>query len=277
MNYLSRLGYEGRLEKTPEGLKDVFDWYLSLHIPYETISNLETGVLIKSAAQMADTVIAGGGGHCVEHSVLLTEILQEAGFDAQLVNADYHDHRTGATVLFSKPLVVVRMDGGMWVCDPYYRSTMLAIPASGASREAEFAVTRHDRDKFTIAKLANDVPVDEDRADLNWSLQMREEQFRSRYRRFSPFGVTAPFYQLLRPTRKAVFYSPRDDAIVATDGGRYRVMDAAEIEHLNWVPEKIRVAVMSRLNACRRERGEALAFIDTGSFPPFYERLQRVI
>lgn len=275
MGYLSQLCYPGKVSNTPDGLRQIFNWYLSLNIPYETISNLETGILIKNATQMANAVVNGSGGHCVEHSVLLTGILEEAGFDARLVNADYQDYRTGTKVLLSKPLVVVRSEMGEWVCDPYYRSTLLVIPESGTLRNGNLVVTRRDHDRFTITRFVGDEVMDEDHADLRWSLQMREEQFRSRYQRFSPFGVTAPFYQLMRPTRKAVFYSPRDDAVVATDGGRYRVVDAANIVHLSWVPENIRIAVISRLDVCRRERSEALAFIEAGAFPPFYEHLLR--
>ncbi|WP_162296941.1 arylamine N-acetyltransferase [Burkholderia ubonensis] len=273
---MSKLGYLSDVEVSPAGLARLFDWYLSLGIPYETLSNLASGVLIKNAGQMLAAVLDGGGGHCVEHSVLLEAVLHEAGFDARLINADYHDERNGVRITLSKPLVVVRLDGGMWVCDPYYRNVMLPVPDAGALRTGEFEVTRVDAARFVLARIDGARVVDADHANLEWPLAMREAQFRTRYRQFSPFGVTAPFYQVLRPVRQAIFYSPRDDALLATKGASYQVFTPDRIDEHAWVPAHVRAGIAERLAAARAEREDALRFLESGLFPPFYERLQRV-
>jgi hypothetical protein len=276
MGYLSQLGCQQEVEVSQAGLAGLFDWYLSLGIPYETLSNLASGVLIKNAGQMLEAVLAGGGGHCVEHSVMLEAVLREAGFDARMINADYHDARTGARITLSKPLVVVLLDGRMWVCDPYYRTVMLPVPAAGSVRDGAFEITRVDDKCFMLARIDGERVADADHANLDWPLAMREAQFRTRYQQFSPFGVTAPFFQVLRPVRQAIFYSPRDDALLATGGAGYQVFAPEEIDAHTWVPPRVRRGIVERLAASRAEREEALRFLASGLFPPFYERLQRI-
>ncbi|HEX7936063.1 MAG TPA: arylamine N-acetyltransferase [Paraburkholderia sp.] len=275
MSYLSQLGYRGEIDVSPSGLGRLLDWYLSLGIPYETLSNLASDVLIKNAEQMLAAVLDGGGGHCVEHSVLLEAVLHEAGFDARLVNADYHDERNGGRITLSKPLVVVRLGERMWVCDPYYRTVMLPVPAEGSVREGMFEITRVDEKRFVLARVEGEHVIDADHANLDWPLAMREAQFRTRYQQFSPFGVTAPFYQVLRPVRQAIFYSPRDDALLATQGASYQVFAPERIDEFAWIPARAREDIAQRLPASRAQREDALRFLESGLFPPFYERLRR--
>lgn len=281
MQTRSMMGFASRLHCPVEvgslsvsALRQLFDWYVGLNIPYETLSNIHTGVLVKDAVQMLGAVEQGGGGHCVEHSVLLAAVLADAGFDARIVNADYHDHRKGTVVRIAKPLVVVSAEGGQWICDPYYRTVVLPLPETGSHRDGEYEVTRSGEGAFHILRLQDGRPVDEDRADFGWTLDTRRRQFADRYTDFSPFGVTAPFYQVMRPVRTAIFYSPRHDRLIVAEGNRYDAIADGDLAGLDWIPERFRASILAALPTSRGQRAAALAFLEGGLFPPYYERLE---
>lgn len=255
-------------------LKQVFEWYMSLAIPYETLSNIESSVLIKNAIQMLEAVQAGGGGHCVEHSVLLTELLKEFGFSAELVNADYHDHQRQIRVKISKPMVVVRLSEGWWVCDPYYRAIVFPVPGSGTEQWKSFEIARQSEHEFSIGRRQNGVIVDEDRANCTWTLEVRQHQFDTRYKHFSPFGVTAPFFQILRPVRKSVFYSPRHDTLIIAEGDSFQPIESSGLCEVSWLPQAICNRIINALPGIRKQRTDAVEFLNQGLFPPYYERLR---
>jgi hypothetical protein len=256
------------------GLRQLFDWYTALSIPYETLSNIEQDVLIKDAAQMLAAVQAGDGGHCVEHSVLFAALLAERGFDATLVNADYHDYQRQLHVSASKPLVLVQLEEGAWVCDPYYRGIVLPLPREGTLAHGTFVTARTADGNFSIERHQRGRVADEDRADLARGIDYRRRQFETRYQHFSPFGVTAPLFQLMRPVRKAVFYSPRRDRLIVAEADTYQVADPDDLPAIAWLPESFHARIGAVLPMLRAQRAHARTFLETGLFPPYYERLR---
>jgi hypothetical protein len=275
MNISKELQYPNTVtEHSAQELADAFNWYISLTIPYETLSNIRLGVFIKNPQEMLSTVVAGGGGHCVEHSVLLQALLIELGFDATLINADFRNHVTNKVVRISKPLVVVTIGTEMYVCDPYYRHLFLKLPAQGQDKQGNFLVTRESDIEFSIIRLKGEEAIDEDCANFEWSLEVRRKQFESRYQEFSPFGVTAPFYQILRPVRKAIFYSPVEDCLVCAEGDSYRYISESDLSELEWLPAQYRSEILEHLESARSQRSAASDFIHKGQFPPYYESLK---
>lgn len=257
-----------------DALRCLFDWYLTLAISYETLSNIAQGILIKDATQMLAAVRAGGGGHCVEHSVLLTALLKEYGYVAELINADYHDHQRQIRMGIAKPLVLVRLAHEWWVCDPYYRAIMYPVPSHGVVKWKTFDITRLTTQEFSITRRQRGLVVDEDHANCAWTIETRKQQFETRYRDFSPFGVTAPFFQLLRPVRQAVFYSPRRDSLIVVDGDSFRTIESVQLADIGWLPTALRPCIVSALPMLRSQREAALDFLNQGKFPVYYERLR---
>ena len=261
-------------ECSVQELAEIFNWYISLDIPYETLSNIRLGVFIKSPQEMLSTVVAGGGGHCVEHSVLLRALLYEVGFEAKLINADYRNHVTNQVIRISKPLVVVTIGEHMYVCDPYYRHLFLKLPDRGEVKQGNFLVARDSDGEFRISRIKGEKTIDEDCANFDWSLEVRRSQFETRYQKFSPFGVTTPFYQILRPVRKAIFYSPVEDCLICAEGDSYRYIPESDLAEVEWLPVRYRPEILSHLELARSQRDAASEFILGGQFPPYYENLQ---
>lgn len=252
-------------------LKALFDWYISLEIPYETVSNVEMDALIKTEQQMLRSVLAGDGGHCVEHSLLLTAVLRDFGFQCTLVNADYHNRKAGTVVKMAKPLVVVELGEESWVCDPYYRSVAQPIlQVDDPSKTDGTQVSRESPTVFSIRKRVGGTIVDEDRANMEWTIHDRRLQFELRYKEFSPFGVTAPLYQRLRPVRTALFYSPEHDSLLVSEGSSYRLINTDELALETWVPETYRDRALRLVPGLCETRAAAGAFIKKGLFQPTY-------
>jgi hypothetical protein len=252
-------------------LKTVFGWYISLKIPYETVSNLELSILVKTGKQMLGSVLAHDGGHCVEHSVLLAAILDALGFSCIVVNADYHNNHSGTVVKMAKPLVVVELQDESWVCDPYYRCLAQPIPAVGETRKSgDILVYRESPSKFRISKLIGGVVADEDRVNMEWTIHERRIQFEQRYKDFSPFGITAPLFQLIRPVRTGLFYSPEHDSLLVSESSTYRLIENKDLEHEHWIPKSFKHRILKLLPEICQTRTAAYEFIKTGLFPPSY-------
>ena len=252
-------------------LKTVFDWHLSLKVPYETVSNLELGALVKTEEQMLGSVLAGDGGHCVEHSVLLAAVLGDLGFSCAVVNGDYHNKNSGVLVKMAKPLVVIELQDESWVCDPYYRCMAQPLPpVGGVGEDGDIQVYRKSTSEFRIIKLVGNVVADEDHVNMEWTIHDRRCQFEQRYTDFLPFGITAPLYQLLRPVRTGLFYSPEHDSLLVSEGSIYRLIRTEDLEHEQWVPDLYRRRVLKLLPGIRETRGAAYEFIKSGLFPPSY-------
>lgn len=252
-------------------LKTVFNWHLSLKIPYETLSNLELGALVKTEEQMLGSVLAGDGGHCVEHSVLLAAVLGDLGFSCAVVNGDYHNKNSGVLVKMAKPLVVIELQDESWVCDPYYRCMAQPLPpVGGVGEDGDIQVYRKSASEFRIIKLVGNVVADEDHVNMEWTIHDRRCQFEQRYTDFLPFGITAPLYQLLRPVRTGLFYSPEHDSLLVSEGSIYRLIRTEDLEHEQWVPDLYRRRVLKLLPGIRETRGAAYEFIKSGLFPPSY-------
>jgi N-acetyltransferase len=256
-------------------LRRLFDWFVGRGLPYETVSNLQQNVLIKSAEQMAEAVARGFGGHCVEHAVLFAAFLREQGFDARFVNADYHDHLLGISIALAKPFVLVCIDGHLYVCDPYYRRLLLPVPDTGEIHSGNLSVRRVDADSFVIELRRNGTVANQDLVRESSSLEDRQWLFRDRYAEFTPFGITAPYYQVMRPARRAVYYDPHADEFVAHDETRVESLNEYQLAECGWIPRRYRELIPALAARNRREREHAAEFLQTGAYTPPYLRLRR--
>jgi hypothetical protein len=259
-----------------ERLTGVFEWFVGLALPYETVSNQLWNVHIKTAEQMVEAVTDGFGGHCVEHAVLLTAILAEQGFDARFVNADVHDLARGVRIELAKPMVYVRLGDQTFLCDPYYGRTLLRVPRRGELRSGRRVVRRlDDDDTVVVLSRRGGRAVGKDVVRTYSTIDDRRRLFRERYATFSPFGVTAPYYQLLRPVRRALYYEPEADRLLTHDGCSARYLSDDQLAHVGWIPEKLRALIPVAVERNRRERVAAAAFLRTGAYRPYYRTLGR--
>lgn len=278
------LNYEVSGAVDRAALTHAFDHFVRREVPYETVSNLMSCRLVKSAAEMVETVGDGFGGHCVEHVVLLTEFLCELGFDARFANADYHDRLSGRSTAMAKPLCLVRMAEEMFVADPYYRRVLLPVPGKGELRVGRFAVVRKDDDEFWIQALKPSVAGDgrgavlnEDHVHVSSTLQDRCRLFEARYVEFSPFGITAPYFQFMRPERKALFYDPEQDCLVDCDSVVVRELQDKDLAACQWIPERVRHLVLELVDRSRATRTAARRFLARGEYTPHYLELPRQV
>jgi hypothetical protein len=260
-------------------LRRIFDWFVALDIPYETVSNLATDVLIKTPAELVDSIEAGFGGHCVEHAVLLTELLRESGFDARYVNADvHHPGRDGApdvVVRMAKPLVLVRVDAGRMVCDPYYGRTVLPVPDTEPSVVVkDVTLHRTARSVFIVRWHRDGRLTGADVVREDSGIERRRSLFQQRYSGFSPFGVTAPYYQQMRPVRQAVYYDPELDCLLTHTAHEVHRLSVRDLPSCDWIPPPIRERIAALVPRSRRERVTAAAFLHSGVYTPYYRLLQ---
>jgi hypothetical protein len=265
-------------------LSHAFEHFIRREVPYETVSNLALSRLVKSAAEMIEAVGSGLGGHCVEHAVLLTEFLRELGFDARFANADYHDRVSGRSTAMAKPLCLVRLGEETFVADPYYRRVLLPVPREGELRVGRFVVVRKSDDEFWIQSLKQGADGagrgavwNEDRVRVSSTLLDRCRLFESRYAEFSPFGITAPYFQLMRPERKALFYDPEQDCLVDCDSVAVRELHEDGLAECDWIPERVRHLVLEFVGRSRATRTAARRFLARGEYAPHYLELKRQV
>lgn len=256
------------------GLREVFDWFLGLELLYETVSNQQLGVHIKTADAMAESVRRGFGGHCVEHALLLTAILGELGYDARFANADHHDRGRGVSIEMAKALALVTLPEGTFACDPYYSRAVIPLPRTGQLKEGRYAVRRLDPRSCAIETRRGGEVVGCDVVREDSTIDGRRRLFAERYAGFSPFGVTAPWFQVMRPVRRGLYYDPLHDAYLDHDKTTWRHLSTDELAALDWVPERVRelVPVLGERN--RAERDAAARFLETGAYVPFYRQLR---
>ncbi|MEN9578000.1 MAG: hypothetical protein RJA70_1009 [Pseudomonadota bacterium] len=265
-----------------DALAHAFEHFIRREVPYETVSNLVLSRLVKSAAEMVETVADGLGGHCVEHAVLLTEFLRELGFDARFANADYHDRVSGRSTAMAKPLCLVRVGETLFVADPYYRQVLLPVPREGELRVGRFVVVRKNDEEFWIQALKLDAAgagqgavLNEDHVHALSTLHDRCRLFEARYAEFSPFGITAPYFQLMRPVRKALFYDPEQDCLVDCDPVAVRELQSEDLAKCEWIPERVRHLVLEFVGRSRAMRPAARRFLARGEYAPHYLQLER--
>jgi hypothetical protein len=256
------------------GLRQVFEWFRALGLLYETVSNHQLGVHVKTAGEMADSVRRGFGGHCVEHAVLLAAILGELGYDARFANADHHDRVRDVSIEMAKALVLVTLDEGTFACDPYYTRAVVPLPDAGRVEQGRYAVWRLDARTCAIDSLRRGAVVSRDVVREDSTIDDRRRLFAERYVEFSPFGVTAPWFQLRGPVRRGLYYDPLHDAYLEHDDATWRHLSASEVVTLGWVPERVRrrVPVLGERN--RAERDAAARFLETGAYVPYYRQLR---
>lgn len=272
MSYAERLGYcESIKSLNYSTLHNVFQWFIDLNIIYETASNFQKNILIKNAEQMVDALADGFGGHCVEHAVLLTTIFCEMGFAAKLINADYHDYRKNVHITMAKPLTLVSLSNEIIVCDSYYRRLLLPVPKNGKLTYHGHCIKRINSKCFAIQAIKDGKIVNEDMASENYTIETRQKQFDDRYAAFFPFGVTAPYYQLLHPIRKALYYVPQKDKLLVIHNNNSYYIDDSDVDKCEWIPENIRLWIPKMLCRNRNERNESIAFLRTGIYQPNYK------
>lgn len=256
------------------GLGAVFEWFLGLGLLYETVSNQRLGIQVKTEEEMADSVGRGFGGHCVEHAVLLTAVLRQLGFEARFVNADHHDRARGGSIEMAKALALVTLPEGVFACDPYYTRAVIPLPRAGALEAGRYAVRRLDPSSCAIETRRRGEVMSLDVVREDSTVEDRRRLFAERYAEFSPFGVTAPWFQVMRPVRRGLYYDPVGDSYLDHDRTSWRRLSADEVAALDWVPARVRelVPVLGERN--RGEREAATRFLEGGEYVPFYRQLR---
>lgn len=254
-------------------LERFFAWYVHLNIPYETISNLESNVLVRTAEEVVDSVLANFGGHCVEHGLLLVALLKENAFDARFTSADLTDHTIKRSTPMASTFALVRLGDEMIACEPYFTPVMLTVPPSGRFTQGRYAVERIDETHILFQVYRGDTLVAEELIHEDSTLEMRRQAFEERYQTFSPFGVITPYYQTRKPHRIAIYYAPQEDRFLVQDKQTYYI-EEHDIARCSWIPEHIRVRIPEVAIRSRREREASIAFLRRGVFNPFYKAVE---
>jgi len=255
-------------------LNKIFSTMLGKNIPYETVSNLALDVHIKSATQMADAVVSGLGGHCVEHAVLLLAVLLEHGFDATYANGDVHDVLRNTCNPLAKAYVLVTIDGDTFACDPFYRRKSILLPREGVIHYKKLVLQRLDKNTVRLQTVVNGDVTHEEVIRQNTTLDDRRNEFKRRYVAFSPFGITAPYFQQMLPMRRALFYHPISDRFVAHDNSSLMMIALDSLDECDWIPASIRSQILMFLPVARRQRDAAIAFLKQGLYTPHYLQLE---
>jgi hypothetical protein len=261
---------DGRADQA--ALQALFDWYVGLQIPYETISNLRADVLIRTPTEIAASAASGLGGHCVEHALLFTDLLREHGFAARYVNGDHHDYVLGVVMTLAKPFTLVNLRARLFVCDTYYRRVMLEVPGAGGAN-GDLVARRIDPWTFVIESRRDGKLTGEDIVHEESTLADRRRQFEERYHAFSPFGITAPYYQVMKPKRCGLYYDPGADQYVVHEGKKVFAVSDGDLPGLRWLPGGLAAQIPAVAARNRRERQAACAFLETGLYQPFYRQL----
>lgn len=253
--------------------KQLFEWYVKLAIPYETLSNIRSGVLVKSGEQTAESVAAGFGGHCVEHAELLAALLRETGFDARMVSADQTDYVFNLSSKLSGSYVLVDVEGQLFMCDSYYHEVFLPVPKRGGECQGRFAMTRTSDAQFLFQIYRNGTVVADNLVYERSTLDERRRIFSERYREFSPFGITAPYYQTKSPHRIALYYSPERDRCLVQEKTSGRLIEDRQVQECEWIPATYRSILPQAIERSRHERVAAMKFLEKGIFNPWYSRI----
>lgn len=268
----------GRIEYSGESsfvqLQELFDWFVSLDLQYETASNIVASTIVRPSSAIVDSIRDGRGAHCIEHAQLFKDMLVECGFDARLVNASHKDYITRTSSENSMTYTLVECEKKRYLCDTFYSQCLLEVPEIGGSLQGSFYTRRLDADHFSFAALAQGKLVAEDTVDERSAPEERLATINQRFPDFMPFGVFVPFFQTVRPYRRALFYTPKFDRFTAQEGGKSHSLRLDELHECFWIPASIRMVIESALEVNRAQREKSMAALRFGITNPNYQQLK---
>jgi len=253
----------------------LFDKFVSLNIPYETISNLRDNVLIKTPGQMIECIESGMGGHCVEHALVLCEVFKEHGMDAIYVNADNIDHIANVTTLLSKPYIMLKINGEDLLVDAYYRRMIFKVPKEGKIEMERFTIDRIDDVTVKISFFGRKGMYSEEIIYFKSGIKEKIKIFDDRYKFFTPFGITAPYYQEISPQRKGIYFDVERDSLVLQENKEVKYVSEMELSFVDWIPDYIKSGILSYVLRNKSEKSEVREFLESGEYTPIYKILEK--
>jgi hypothetical protein len=276
MKLASALGYrEASSASSIDGkFSHLFRWFTGLQIPYETLTNIDEEVLIRTSEQLLPSIAKGAGGHCVEHSLLFADILGEHGFEAQVVNADHKDYISGLASGNSRSYVLVTVGSDQILADSLYAQTCFSVPKFGGNMNDGIFVRRLSEEHFSFAIFTGSTLVAEDIVNESVSLDDRRKLFVERYTGINPFGVFAPFFQTTKPFRKGIYYAPKSDSLVVHENRESFHLSDTDIPSQLWIPRVLRDLLPAALSVNRRDRSALLARLRAGISNPYYYQMK---
>lgn len=255
-------------------LNKLFDWFIGLNIPYETVSNFELGTFIKTPEEMAECAVSGLGGHCVEHAVLWAEIARENGFLSSVVNADFNNYVLGVSGELTYAYALLELpDSTRIFSDTYYTGALLPIPPRGGIQRGQFVIKRISDKNFSFLNFSDGDLLKEDIVREDSDLAVRQRLFEQRYGNFFPFGVVAPYYQAKQPERRSIYYVPKLDRYLVQEKGKSYALPLEKLSDCDWIPSAILAKIREVTPRNRAERANAVAFLRKGIFNPVYTPL----
>jgi hypothetical protein len=248
----------------------IFAYYVSLKIPYETVSNFETKALVRAPAEIAATVAAQRGGHCIEHASLLAALLEEQGIRAKVISGDHTNVECGVYSALASTFAMATVVGESYLCDPFYGAVRARVPKSGGCLRDGVVIRRLDPNTIVYVTFEGETMYRDDVVYENVDFSERLALIESRYRDFFPFGVLTPYYQEVRPKWRSLLYSPKFDCYVVQEKRTSFQIPIDKLDTCEWIPKPIRTRIPLATEFNRAQREIAIRFLRRGLFNPFY-------
>lgn len=271
-NLLGRIDHG--TEPNPVLLQKLFDWFVSLDLQYETASNIVGGSIVRSSSAIVESIRRDWGAHCIEHAQLFKDLLLEFGFQARLVNASHKDYITRTAAENSMTYTLVDCQGQRFLCDTFYTQELFALPAIGGRLSGAIYTRRIDDEHVSFAVLANGTVIAEDLVNEASDPQQRSATMQARFPDFTPFGVFVPYFQTVRPYRRAIFYAPKFDRFTLQEGDKSHPLPLEQLPQCFWIPAPIRLVIEQALEVSRAQRDKTTAALRFGVANPHYQTLK---
>lgn len=138
--YLRRIGFEGRPDASAETLKKLHLGH-AFHIPFENLDiHLGRKIVLDPRALFDKLIVNKRGGYCHEINSLFYYLLQQLGFNVQLLMARV---MLGAEAIGPKlhQLLLIETGGGRWIVDPAFGGYCLIapLPLAAGHEEKQFS------------------------------------------------------------------------------------------------------------------------------------------
>lgn len=137
--YLRRIGYDGPLNATAEVLRSLHFAHAST-IPFENLDiMLDRGVSLDMERLQEKLLSSVRGGHCYEHNLLFSALLESIGFDVRRLVARVQPDKPGPR---THMMLNVDIDGQIWLADVGFGAALLEpIPLTDGARVRQGAWT----------------------------------------------------------------------------------------------------------------------------------------
>lgn len=125
--YLRRIGHAGPLQPTQDVLQALHLGHAT-HIPFENLDVLLKRPIRLDLDSLQDKLVRNGrGGYCYEQNLLLSAVLQKAGFEVSHLAARVL-YRTQGILPRTHMLLLLRVDGASWLADVGFGLEGLLLP-----------------------------------------------------------------------------------------------------------------------------------------------------